>query len=210
MEFKTFDLGLVDFEKSCEFQKAVFEEVKTGGLKSALILCRHNPVITIGRQGKRKNIKVCPSELKKIGIRIYEVERGGDVTYHGPGQQVAYPIFNLHYLKKDIHLFLRQLEKLIIDLLSEFGIEGKRYSGLTGVWINRQKIASIGIAIKNWITSHGVTINIKKRDLHNFHFIKPCGMDIQMTSLESILHKNVEMDNIKESLMQKFRNNFKG
>lgn len=210
MEFRIFDLGLVGFKNSWQFQKEIFKEVKNNYFQAALILCRHNPVITIGRQGKKENIKVPMYELKNRGIDVYEIERGGDVTYHGPGQLIAYPIFNLHYLKKDIHLFLRQLEGLIIDFLSDFAVKGKRYSGLTGVWINRRKIASIGIAIKNWITFHGMSINIKKEDLNNFHLIKPCGMDIEMTSLESVLHKNVEIGDIKDNLMQKFKGNFGG
>jgi len=155
---------------------------------------------------------------------MYGIERGGGVTYHGPGQLIAYPVLNLNYLKKDIHFFLRQLEELAIELLSDFGIKGLRYKGLTGVWIDKscpflnnaydssekgldkQKIVSIGIAIRNWITFHGMSINVKKDDLDNFSLIKPCGMDIEMTSLESILHRDIEIDDIKNNLILKFRN----
>jgi len=208
MEFRIFDLGLADFKNAWQFQKEIFQEVKNNSFSAALILCRHEPVITLGRQGKKDNIKASMHELKNMGIHVYEIERGGDVTYHGPGQLTAYPIFNLHYLKKDIHLFLRQLEESIINLLSGLGITGVRHTGLTGVWIGKEKIASIGIAIKNWITFHGISINIKKEGMDNFHLIKPCGMNIQMTSLENILHRNVEIDDIKNSLIQAFRNNF--
>jgi len=139
---------------------------------------------------------------------MYEIERGGDVTYHGPGQLIVYPVFNLTYLKKDIHLFLRQLEGLAMDFLSDFGIKGLRYKGLTGVWIDKKKVASIGIAIRNWITFHGMSINIKKDDLDNFSLIEPCGMDIEMTSLETVLGKNIEIEQTKEIFTRKFKDTF--
>lgn len=208
MDFRVFNLGLVDFKKALQFQKKIFQEIKNNYFNSALILCRHYPVITMGRQARVENIKVSSFELRNRGIHMYEIERGGDVTYHGPGQLTVYPIFNLAYLKKDIHLFLRQLEGLVIDFLSDFGIKGLRYKGLTGVWIDKNKVASIGIAIRNWITFHGMSINIKKDDLDNFSLIKPCGMDIEMTSLESVLHRGVEIDNIENNLIQKFRESY--
>ena len=208
MDFRVFNLGLVDFKKALQFQKEIFQEIKNNYFNGALILCRHYPVITLGRQAKIDNIKVPLSELKNRGIHLYEIERGGDVTYHGPGQLIAYPVFNLNYLKKDIHLFLRQLEWLAIDFLSDFGIKGLRYKGLTGVWIDKKKVASIGIAIKDWITFHGISINIKQDDLDNFSLIKPCGMDIEMTSLESVLDRGVEIDKIKNNLIEKFRESY--
>jgi len=208
MDFRVFNLGLVDFKKALQFQKEIFQEIKNNYFNSALILCRHYPVITMGRQGSAENIKVSALGLRNRGIHMYEIERGGDVTYHGPGQLTVYPIFNLTYLKKDIHLFLRQLEGLVIDFLSDFGIKGLRHKGLTGVWIDKKKVASIGIAIRNWITFHGMSINIKKDDLDNFSLIKPCGMDIEMTSLETILGKSIEIGQIKEILIRKFKDNF--
>ena len=144
-------------------------------------------------------------ELKAKGVEIFQIERGGDVTYHGPGQLTAYPIFNLNYLKKDIHLFLRQLEKVVIDLLSDFGVMGLRQPGLTGVWVNKNKIVSIGIAIKNWITFHGLSINVKKDDLNGFRMIKPCGLDIEMTSLEIETGRDIGIETIKENLIAKFK-----
>jgi len=226
MEFRAFDLGLVDFEKGRQFQKEIFNDIKNNHFDAALIICRHYPVITMGRHANKENIKVSLSELKKRAICLYEAERGGDITYHGPGQLTIYPIINLNYLKKDIHLFLRRLEGLAIDFLSDFGIKGLRHKGLTGVWIDKsrpfysnaydsgkegrdkQKIASIGIAIRNWITFHGMSINIKKDDLDNFKLIKPCGMDIEMTSLETVLGTHIEITNAKEAFMRKFKNNF--
>ncbi|MFH0791553.1 MAG: lipoyl(octanoyl) transferase LipB [Candidatus Omnitrophota bacterium] len=209
MEFKVFDLGLVDFQSAWMIQKEIFEDVKTGVVNSALVLCRHYPVITLGRQADKENILVSADSLKTRSIAVYEIERGGDVTYHGPGQITVYPVFNLRFYKKDIHLFLRQLERIVIDLLADFGIIALRYQGMTGVWIGEQKISSIGITIKNWITFHGMTINIKRDDLNNFSLIRPCGMDIKMTSLEDILQKDVEIDNIKNKLIEFFKEAFK-
>jgi len=206
MPFKIFDLGLIDFKKAEQFQRETFKAVKNNFLKSALILCQHYPVITLGRQAKKLNIKASGDELKKRGIPLYETERGGDVTYHGPGQLVVYPILNLDYFKRDIHLFLRRLEELAIQVLSDFGISGQRRPELTGVWVGDEKIVSIGIAIRNWITYHGLTLNIKKDDLPNFSLIRPCGMDIMMTSLESVLGKEVLIDSVKEILIRRLQN----
>lgn len=208
MEFRIFNLGLVDFKKAWQFQKEIFKEVKNNYFNAALILCRHYPVVTLGRQARPKNIKVLPLELKNKGLHLYEIERGGDVTYHGPGQLIAYHVFNLNYLKKDIHLFLRQLEGLAIDFLSDFGIRGSRCKGLTGVWIDKKKVASIGIAIRNWITFHGMSINIKKFDLENFSLIRPCGMDIEMTSLETILGEDIQIEHLNELFIRKFKDTF--
>jgi lipoate-protein ligase B len=210
MDFKIFDLGFVDFKKAWQFQKEIFTEVKNGYLTSALLVCRHYPVITLGRLGKKENILVSEYELKKREIQIYQIERGGDVTYHGPGQITVYPIFNLNYLKKDIHLFLRRLEDIVIRLLSDIGIMALRFPGLTGVWVgpSPQKIASVGIAIKNWITFHGLSINIKNNDLDNFSLIRPCGMDIKMTSLETVLDKDIELDTVKNNLIEKIKDIF--
>lgn len=205
MEFKVFDLGLVDFKEAWHLQKEVFNEVKQSRLNYALILCRHYPVVTLGRRADKRNILVPEEELRQRNIGICQIERGGDITYHGPGQITAYPIFNLNYLKKDIHWFLRRLEDAIINFLSEYGIKGQRQIGLTGVWVAGKKIASIGIAIRNWITFHGLSINIARDDLTNFGLIRPCGMDIEMTALEAVLNRELKLDTLKQSLIQHFK-----
>lgn len=199
-EFKVFDLGLTDFKVVWDFQKDVFAQVKANLLKGALIFCRHYPVITLGRSAHLQNIRVSALELEKRGIPVYEIERGGDVTYHGPGQLVVYPIFALDLGLRDIHLFLRRLEDAVIRMLGRFGVSGERKEGLTGVWVKEEKIASIGIAIKNWITFHGFSVNITADDLPNFSLIRPCGMDIAMTSLESFLQKKVSWEEVKDVL----------
>jgi len=198
MELKLYDLGLVDYLPAYEFQKKILSDVKNGFLCSALVVCRHNPVITLGRRADKGNI------LVKGGIPIVETERGGDVTYHGPGQLIVYPIFNLAFLKKDIHWFLRFLEGIIIDFLSDFGISSERVSGKTGVWVKGKKIASIGISIRNWITFHGLSLNVLENDLVNFGSIRPCGMDIEMASMEGVSGRVLDINQFKQPLFSKF------
>ncbi|MDO8662768.1 MAG: lipoyl(octanoyl) transferase LipB [Candidatus Omnitrophota bacterium] len=206
MNLKIIDPGLVDFDTAWQKQKELFAEVKSGRLKHALLICRHNPVITIGRSGLKANILAKEIELDRKKIAVYEVERGGDVTYHGPGQLTVYPILNLNYLKKDIHWFLRYLEGLIIFGLKDFGIGGERKEGLTGVWVGKRKIASIGIAVRNWISFHGFSINIKRDDLINFSLIRPCGMDIMVTSVESETGKETNVEQVKKSFISLLAN----
>lgn len=208
MQFNLFDLGLIDFKSAWDFQKSVFLQVKQNQIPSALILCRHKPTITIGRQGHKKNILAADEDLERLSIKIYEIERGGDVTYHGPGQLCVYPIVNLNYFKKDAHWFLRSLESLLLEVLAEFGIQAETRAGLTGVWIGEKKIASIGIAIKNWITFHGISLNIKRDDLANFSLIRPCGLDIIMTSMDNILGNELGIDKVKEALIKKLKKTY--
>ncbi|MFH1338843.1 MAG: lipoyl(octanoyl) transferase LipB [Candidatus Omnitrophota bacterium] len=204
MKSGIFDLGLTDFRQAWEFQKSIFLRVKQNELSSALILCRHLPVITIGRSGKKENILSGDSQLEKLNIKIYEIERGGDATYHGPGQLCIYPIINLADFKKDINWYLRSLEVLLLDVLSDFGIKAQTRPGLTGIWTGRKKLASIGISVRNWITFHGAALNVKNDDLANFSLIRPCGMDIIMTSMEDVLNEEVRFDKIKRILTRRW------
>ena len=200
MNFEVYDLGLIDFEAARKKQQEVFEEVKNRRSFSALIFCRHYPVITLGRRTDKRNILASNRELDEAKVRVLRVERGGDVTYHGPGQLTVYPIFNLIFFKKDIHWFLRQLESAVINSLLGLGVSAGRLPGLTGVWVNKKKIASIGIAVRNWITFHGFSLNVEESDTRGFRFIRPCGMDIKMTSLEIELGKRVGFEALKSSL----------
>lgn len=209
MQHKIMDLGLVDFVEAWKLQKQALQEIKAGLYNCALILCRHYPVITLGRGSNIKNILVDSKRLKDERIQSYEIERGGDVTYHGPGQLIAYPVLNLCYFKKDIHWYLRKLEDLVIECLGDFKIRGSRREGLTGVWINKEKIASIGIAIKSWVSYHGLSINVKESDLANFSYIRPCGMDINMVSMETLLARKVNIESVMGSLTAKFNEMFK-
>lgn len=204
MEFKLFDLGLTDFQSAWDFQNGIFSQVKQKKTNCALILCQHRPTITMGRKGNKQNILVEKQDLERLNIRIYEIERGGDVTYHGPGQLCVYPIVNLACFKKDINWFLRSLEALLLETLSEFGIKAQTKAGLTGIWVKQKKIASIGVAIRSWITLHGMSLNVKRDDLANFSLIRPCGQDIIMTSMENVLGEEVEINKVKEIVTRRW------
>lgn len=204
MENKILDLGLVDYSKALQLQKDNFELIRSGSLKSVLLFCRHHPVITLGRSAKINNIKVDLKSLSGRGIQVYPVERGGDVTYHGPGQLVIYPIVHLEAFKKDIHFFLRRLEQTVIMVLEEFGIPACFKPGFTGVWVKERKICSIGITVKNWISYHGLALNVFKSDLANFSLINPCGMDIEMTSMETILNRKIKFSDVQKTFIRRF------
>lgn len=198
MRMEIFDLGLVDYKESWEFQKNLHADIVDRNLKAAMVLCRHYPVITLGRSAKKNNIKVPALRLEQEGIQLFEVDRGGDVTYHGPGQLNAYFLLHLDSFNRDIIRFLNKLEGLVIDILFKFAIRSEKRNALTGVWIGNKKIASIGIAIKKWVTYHGLAVNIAKNDLSGFKYIRPCGMDLEMTSMESTLGRDVSIDEVKE------------
>jgi len=208
MEYKLVDLELVEYNRAWQLQRDLFHRIKNKELSAALIFCRHHPVITLGRGARGENLLVSADRLQELGISVYNVERGGDITYHGPGQLVVYPIINLSSFRKDIHWYLRRLEDLIIGSLGDSGVRAERRQGLTGAWVSERKIASVGIAIKNWITFHGLSINIEKQENEFFDLIRPCGMDIEMTSLEEALGRKVDSALIKRSLISKFNHIF--
>ncbi len=204
MQRPIIDLGLVDYCQALQRQKELFEQVRSGALRSALVFCRHHPVITLGRQAKTEALKADRDLLSCLGIPVYPIERGGNVTYHGPGQLMVYPIVALIDFKKDIRLFLRWLELSVVDVLEEFGIDSCLRDGLTGVWVGERKICSIGIAVKNWISYHGLALNVGKDDLANFSLIRPCGMDIKMTSLETVLKSAVSFAEVQKKITRRF------
>lgn len=204
MRFRVSDLGLIDFEKAWNIQKEAHLWVRDNTLAGWLFFCQHHPVITLGRLARQDNILIAERQLKEKSLACYRIERGGDVTYHGPGQLTAYPVFNLNHFKKDIRWFLRQLEEVAISLFADFNIIATRKTGITGIWVEDKKIASIGIAVKNWITYHGMSIIVKRTDLENFNLIRPCGMNIGTTSLETVLGREIEIKAAKEKLRAKF------
>jgi lipoate-protein ligase B len=204
MQLNVFNLGLIPFEEGLSFQKELHLRAKENSLYQGLVICRHLPVITMGRSADKKNILASAEELNNSGIKVIAVERGGDVTYHGPGQIIIYPILNLNNFKKDIRWFLRGLEEVVISYLLDYGLKGERLPGFTGVWVNHRKIASIGIAIKNWTTFHGVSLNVLNSDLANYKLIRPCGMDISMTSLEDELGRGIDYRDAEERLVGEF------
>ncbi|MCM8792214.1 MAG: lipoyl(octanoyl) transferase LipB [Candidatus Omnitrophica bacterium] len=210
LKYQIFDLGRIDFIHAWNFQKEIFLKAKMHLIDSAIVLCEHDPVITIGRGGSKKEILASCQELNKMNIKILYADRGGKTTYHGPGQLVVYFIFNLNYFRKDLHYFLRWLEKLGISFLNKFNLKANSKAGLSGIWIDNKKIASIGICVKNWITYHGMSINVKKDVLDNFYFIRPCGMDIEMTSIESILGQDVLFSYAKRLFLSSFKEEIYG
>jgi len=209
MKFQVLDLGLSEYLDALTWQKELHAKVVNLELDAALIFCRHFPVITLGRKASEASLKASKDEITGRRIKLFYVDRGGDVTYHGPGQLTVYPIINLRNFKQDLHWYLRTLESLVIACLRDFGLSAGRKEGLTGVWIADAKIAAIGVAVRQWVTYHGVTINVKKNDLDNFGLIHPCGMDIQVSSLEDFLKKEINIRDVQSSLLDKFNRMFK-
>jgi len=207
MRFRFFDWGEIEYRAALLKQKEVFEQVRSGLLDAGLVFCRHLPVITLGRSAKPGNILVPESRLKEEGVSVCPSERGGDVTYHGPGQLTAYPIFRLDCFKKDLHLFLRRLEETVILAVSALGVKAQRRSGLTGVWIGEKKLSSIGISVRDWVSFHGLSLNVRRDDLQNFGLIRPCGMDIQVTALDAEL-PGIDFPAVSRSLKDSFHQVF--
>ena len=169
-----------------------------------LFLLEHYPVITNGRFGNDDNFTFPVDHIEKLGIEVYKSDRGGDLTYHGPGQLVSYPIINLRAFSMGVKEYIACLEQVIINLLSEFGIGADRREGYPGVWTQGQKIASIGVSVKNGITMHGSALNVST-DLDSFSFIVPCGIsDVQVTSMEKILEVKVPMEDVIKSFVKNF------
>ena len=198
------DLGLIDYKKAYKAQLEFLMNRQLNEMSDALILLEHPHVYTIGRLGSKSNLLINQRELKKKEIFVYEMDRGGDITYHGPGQLVAYPIMNLKLLNLRIIDYLRKLEESVIRFLEGFGVNSTRKEGLTGVWVRDKKIASIGIGIKKWVTYHGISININS-DLDYFNLINPCGIrKLRMTSLASVLDKRIDMHSAKRTFIESF------
>lgn len=192
------DLGLSDYKEAYRFQREVSEQVANGTIGNTLIITEHKSVITIGRSGSRENI------FKTEGVEVLNIDRGGDVTYHGPGQLTAYPVFKLENEARDIHGFLKFLEEVGINFLRKYGVEAEARPGLRGIWVRDEKIGSIGIGVKKWVTYHGMAININP-DLKYFSFIKPCGMEgVRITSLEALLKERVNIEDAKLKLKESF------
>lgn len=193
------DLGLCDYDYAHSLQLQIVEQLKCGASGEHIILCEHNNSFTIGRNGSRENILVSDDYLNKEDITVRFIERGGDVTYHGPGQLVIYPILDLKQRRKDIAHYLAQLEELAIRLLAGWGLQGERIDGRRGVWVDGEKVASIGVSFRNWISFHGLAVNLNC-DMKFFELIYPCGMkDRLCTSVAELLGHTVDMHNAKDT-----------
>ena len=198
------DLGLIPYAEAYALQKRVVAARKLGLIDDVLIFCEHPHVITQGRNGKREHLLASESVLRQKSVEFFETSRGGDVTYHGPGQIVAYPILNLGAIRRDVVWYVRQLEEAMIRATAEFGIVAGREAGKTGVWAGEgktsEKLAAIGVHISRWITSHGLAYNVST-DLRNFDLIVPCGIaDRKATSLEKLLGRSVKLNEVKPKL----------
>ena len=198
------DLGLVDFAQAWELQKQLFEKRSKNEINDTLLLVEHPHTYTLGKGADKKNIIANKKFLQEKGISVFEIDRGGDVTYHGPGQVVGYLIFNLAEWEKDVHKFLRAIEEVIIKTCSVFGVKAAREEKYTGVWVGENKICAIGLKVTNWISMHGFALNVST-DLEFFKGIIPCGIRGKgVTSLEVETNRKIEVDAEKKSVLKYF------
>ncbi len=201
-----YELGTVPYEKALEYQESLLAKRIAEEIPDSLILLEHPPTITTGRKGNTGNLLVRKEYLEKHGVSFVHASRGGDITFHGPGQIVGYPILNLKNHEMDIRKHLRSIEEVIIRTLGDFEIEGRRIDGVTGVWVKRSKIASIGIAIRKWVTYHGFALNVST-NLDYFELILSCGItDVRITSIGSWLgnEEGIKMDDVVRSVIKNF------
>ena len=189
--------GVTSYAEILELQRRIAAARITGEIsQDVLLVLEHSPVVTLGRSSKEKNLVASKEFLASRGVELHEVERGGDVTFHGPGQLVGYPIIDLKRHKQDLHWYLRQLEQAIITTLEKFGVAAERSTGYTGVWTKGRKIASIGVHARDWVTWHGIALNVSN-DLSYFDLIVPCGIaGVVMTSIEKETGSDPGIDNV--------------
>lgn len=202
-------LGSIDYTWAWELQRRLVQQRREGTIPDTLLLLEHiPPVITLGRATQREHLLVTREQLQGLGIQLVETDRGGDITYHGPGQLVGYPILDLREHGRDVHRYLRRLEEAIIQALRHFGIEAHRKEGLTGVWVGEGKVAAIGIKVSHWMTMHGFALNICP-NLSHFDLIVPCGIhDKGVTSLQNLLGQEVTLQEVVPVVVNSFANVF--
>lgn len=200
------DLGQnLDFKTTWEFQESLVQQRREKKISDTVLLLEHAPIYTIGRTRDQSSLK----KTNRLPHPVIEINRGGQGTFHGPGQLVGYAIIDLHKRKKDLHEHLRNLEQAIIIALAEFGITGSRQEGLTGVWVNSCKIASLGVGVRSWVTLHGFALNVQAISLPPFQLITPCGIDgVQITSVEKEANTSIAMDEMKQVMAKALRQVF--
>jgi len=201
--------GLVPYAEALELQAGLVAERRAGTIPDQLLLLQHPHVITLGTSSHSNHVLLDDAERKLLGIELFETGRGGDVTYHGPGQLVGYPILDLKPDRQDLHRYVRDLEQVLIDALATFGIMAGRREGLTGAWVGDEKVAAIGVRVSSgWITSHGFALNVAT-DLGFFDAIVPCGIrEYGVTSMERLLRRAVAMSEIEEAVVASFEKVF--
>lgn len=190
------------YTEAYALQRQLVEQRKAGAIPDQLLFVEHPPVITLGRNAHEENVLFSREALAASGVEVHECDRGGDVTYHGPGQIVGYPIFDLREWKRDVTAYVRGLEQAVIEAIGEFGIEGERAPGATGVWVGGAKVAAIGVHLSRWVSSHGFALNVSA-NLDHFKFIVPCGLTRPVTSLRA-LGCEAPAGDVKESLLAAF------
>lgn len=204
-ELRVLELGTVPYAEGLQLQANLVRRRRTGEVPDTLVLLEHPHVITLGSSSDPDHILVDDQERSRLGIELFEAGRGGDVTYHGPGQLVGYPILDLKPDRKDLHAYLRDLETVLIGVADSFGVRAGRSETGTGVWTERGKLAAIGIRVSSgWITSHGVALNVRS-DLSYFDTIIPCGLgDTRVTSLEHELGGPIDLGNVSKRFIEHF------
>lgn len=202
-------LGLVPYAEGLELQERLVRERRNGVVGDLLLLLEHPHVITLGSSAGSNNILLDEAERRLVGLELYETGRGGDVTYHGPGQLVGYPILDLKPDRQDLHRYVRDLEETLIRALAAYGIEGGRKPGMSGAWVGDQKVAAIGVRVSSgWITSHGFALNVST-ELGFFDAIVPCGIrEYGVTSMERLLGRAVDMEEVGARVMESFAETF--
>jgi len=195
--------GLTKYLDGLNLQNLALEKVMSGEADCILLLLEHEPVLTVGKSGGRENLLVDESDLERLGVELRNTGRGGNITYHGPGQVVAYPVLNLGKWKKDLPWYVHSLEEVVIRVLEDYGIEAGRNPEYRGVWVEERKIAAVGIAVKRWFTMHGFALNVRVNKEH-FRLINPCGIkDYTIASMDDFVD-NVDFHEIIESVEENF------
>ena len=198
------DLGLIKYRDAWKLQKRLHHQRVEGKISDVLLLLEHPPTVTIGKSGTLDNVLVSRERLAHEGMSLFFIDRGGDVTYHGPGQLVGYPILDLRERGKDIHCYVNSLEEVILRTLRDFSIDGDRDECHPGVWVNEEEIAAIGLSLRRWVSMHGFGLNVNI-ELEYFSFINPCGFsDRRATSMSKILGRHVPMQEAINSLISHF------
>ena len=194
------DLGQRPYQEVWAYQKEIQAKRIAGEIEDTFLMVEHEPVYTLGKNANENHLL----QSRDQSVDVFNIERGGDITFHGPGQLVGYPILDLSNYKKSVSWYMRTLEQIIIDTVSEFGIEAKRIEGLTGVWVGDEKIAALGVRIRRWVTMHGFSINVNT-DLTFYDGIIPCGIfDHGITSMEQLLCQPQDMEKVKKVVRSKF------
>jgi lipoyl(octanoyl) transferase len=198
-------LGLVPYGEALDLQKALVEERRARRVPDLLLLLQHPAVITLGvRRDSRSHVTASDRQLAMNGIEVHEAGRGGDVTYHGPGQIVGYPILDLRPDRCDVHRYVRDLEEVMIRVCADYGVAAHRVEGLSGAWVGTDKIGAVGVRISRWITSHGFAFNVNTR-LEDFQLIVPCGIaDRGVTSLRKLLGEELSIEEVEDRFIRRF------